>query len=210
MIKKFVYNLKPRFSVTEVPKICSWVDSVLYKNSNCVYSTNTLIKKGTCHFGFNDVCVSEENSTNFKNDCSNFHIRISAQNRGRLMEALCRSHVNQFECKNFTKDNSIKKLNLGRFEISGTVDGINSDQKEIVEIKTRKYLKSNLKFTISKSEKMKLFCYMKLWNVPNCYYAVFGPLGYFEIHLFKWNETFWNYEIYEKLEIFTNKLFLGI
>ena len=139
LIKRFIYNLKPRFSVTKVPKICSWVDSVLTKNNVSVHLTSTFIKRGISGIEYKDYFVAKAHLINFESERAvfNHRMRNGATNRGKLMEPLYRNYVNQFECKNFLKDNSRKIFNLGKFEISGTVDGINSDHKEIIEIKTK-------------------------------------------------------------------------
>ena len=94
LIKRFIYNLKPRFSVTQVPKICSWVDSVLTKNNVSVHLTSTLIKKGMCCLEFNEnSSVLKAHSINFENQRAVFNnqMRNGATNRGRRMVPLCRN-----------------------------------------------------------------------------------------------------------------------
>lgn len=201
---KYLVDLKPKFSVQDIPKICvNRLESLKYiysKKYSLVYQPN--------NFNSNSTSTYYIKRTNIKfndNHEANTNLKLIATQRGKLLEPKVISFINNNENKSFAKYRLKKISDFGLFKIAGYIDGIDPSRDEIIEVKTRKFFDTTM-CEIDKREKIKLFCYMKLFDARACYFVQLGPNGYCKIHIVDWEEKFWNKEIYSKLVKFTNDL----
>jgi hypothetical protein len=87
------------------------------------------------------------------------------------------------------------------FCISGIVDGISADKKQILEIKTKRGLNHHQQ-TITPKERKQALAYMKMHNANSCLFVEVGPDGRVKKTEIKWDEREFDKEIVTKLNKF--------
>lgn len=128
-----------------------------------------------------------------------------ATNRGKLLEGKILEKINAIEESNFVKNKDVKHLDCGNFTISGSIDGIDNEKKQIIEIKTRKNYDST-KDTITKGERIQALVYMKIYDCEKCLFVESGGKdGEMKTNVIEWNEKEFN-KVTENLEKFTESV----
>lgn len=130
-------------------------------------------------------------------------IRYISTSRGNRLEKSIMDKINEETKMNFIKNKARKFKKFSMFEIVGIIDGICSEEKCILEIKTRKRF-DKFKETISKSEKIQALVYMNLHESDKCLFVECGSNGELKKTIIDYDDFKFQNEIVKSLEQFCN------
>lgn len=131
-------------------------------------------------------------------------IRYISNMRGRKLEKHILDRINSEHAElNFQQNKTKHVKDYGQFEIVGIIDGISSDKKTVLEIKTRKNFTDDKK-TITKKERLQAFTYMNMLESERCLFVECGPNGELKKEFIDYDESTFRQEIFTKLELFCN------
>jgi hypothetical protein len=121
--------------------------------------------------------------------------------RGRILEDHVVAKVNEETDLTFEKNKTRTIVDFGLFKVVGIIDGISTDGKTILEIKTRNKLNTE-KNTITNKERKQALTYLKMYGCNSCLFVEADPDGNLKKTEIGWNEEEFNNEILAKLNEF--------
>ena len=104
---------------------------------------------------------------------------------------------------NFDKKTKRKLKDYGNFEINGIVDGIDTKNSCILEIKTRNSKNVNY-YMPTESDQLQGLAYMDIFNCEDCLFAICDAHGQLYFNFFKLDEEEFNFRIKDKLDSLVN------
>jgi hypothetical protein len=123
--------------------------------------------------------------------------------RGKKLELNILKRTNEELSLNFDKKTKRKLKDYGNFEINGIVDGIDTKNSCILEIKTRNSKNVNY-YMPTESDQLQGLAYMDIFNCKDCLFAICDAHGQLYFNFFKLDEEEFNFRIKDKLDSLVN------
>ena len=123
--------------------------------------------------------------------------------RGKKLELNILKRTNEELNLNFDKKTKRKLKDYGNFEINGIVDGIDTKNSCILEIKTRNSKNVNY-YMPTESDQLQGLAYMDIFNCEDCLFAICDAHGQLYFNFFKLDEEEFNFRIKDKLDSLVN------
>ena len=105
---------------------------------------------------------------------------------------------------NFVQEKSLKTMNFGYFRLCGIIDGIDTEKKTLIEVKTRNFIDVH-KRTINLKDKLQCLAYLKLTGCERCLLVESGPKGQQTKFYIDWDESEFEERIVDRLRRFVSK-----
>lgn len=150
-----------------------------------------------------EISVKQAQMTNLENYTNLVKTSIYME-RGNLFESPVIEKINQEHGYKFVQNKELIKKEFDCFAIQGIVDGIDTERKMIIEVKTRNELFKNKSWTY-KRERLQCLCYMKLTGCTGCILVECGPNGEIVMNNIEWDSDEFQTEIVDKLTEFVTK-----
>ena len=127
-----------------------------------------------------------------------------SKERGTQLEKRVIENINQKEKMNFIQKKSLLKKSFNFFRMCGVIDGIDSEKRILIEIKTRNHLKRRME-NVSSIERIQCMCYMNLTGCKQCYLVESGRDGSYNLFEMDYDEVFFENQVLSPLRKFVQK-----